>query len=61
MSCVEVPEPVKRLLEELSDGQEMPANGLNARAYRQRHRHEATASGSHAKDQKLADPTRGLR
>lgn len=32
MSCVEVPESVKRLLEELSDGQEMPANVLNHHA-----------------------------
>ena len=32
MSCVEVPESVKRLLEQLSHGQEMPAKVLNHHA-----------------------------
>jgi len=32
MSCVEVPESVKRLLEDPSDGQEMPVNGLDHHA-----------------------------
>lgn len=32
MSCVEVPESVKRLLEELSDGQEILANVLDHHA-----------------------------